>query len=438
MGSNVILDKLGITPNAMQEATFKAILHTDKDILVLSPTGTGKSFAYLIPLSQLININEDKVQAVIVLPSRELALQLCTVMKDLGTGLRALALYGGRATMDEHKLLNKEKPHLVFATPGRLNDHLDKGNINASCVDFMVIDEFDKCLAMGFHEEMYNLVNKLSNIKRRILLSATYAEEIPNFISMGRLLKIDFSDKSEVLSNRVSTFVVHSQEKDKLETLFALLCTFKDQSSIVFLNYRNSVERVYNFLHEKGFTTSLFHGGLDQAEREAALYRFSNGSANILISTDLAARGLDIPDVNNIIHYHLPESEDSFIHRVGRTARWDKGGTTCFILGPEEQLPDYVKGEYEIISLPEELPKPSEPKMATLYIGKGKKDKISKIDIVGFLCKKGGLQASDIGKIDIKDRYSYAAIKKRKISSVIINTKNQKIKGIRTIVEEIR
>lgn len=438
MGSNVILDKLGITPNAMQEATFKAILHTDKDILVLSPTGTGKSFAYLIPLSQLININEDKVQAVIVLPSRELALQLCTVMKDLGTGLRALALYGGRATMDEHKLLNKEKPHLVFATPGRLNDHLDKGNINASCVDFMVIDEFDKCLAMGFHEEMYNLVNKLSNIKRRILLSATYAEEIPNFISMGRLLKIDFSDKSEVLSNRVSTFVVHSQEKDKLETLFALLCTFKDQSSIVFLNYRNSVERVYNFLHEKGFTTSLFHGGLDQAEREAALYRFSNGSANILISTDLAARGLDIPDVNNIIHYHLPESEDSFIHRVGRTARWDKGGTTCFILGPEEQLPDYVKGEYEIISLPEELPKPSEPKMATLYIGKGKKDKISKIDIVGFLCKKGGLQASDIGKIDVKDRYSYAAIKKRKISSVIINTKNQKIKGIRTIVEEIR
>lgn len=271
MGSNVILDKLGITPNAMQEATFKAILHTDKDILVLSPTGTGKSFAYLIPLSQLININEDKVQAVIVLPSRELALQLCTVMKDLGTGLRALALYGGRATMDEHKLLNKEKPHLVFATPGRLNDHLDKGNINASWVDFMVIDEFDKCLAMGFHEEMYNLVNKLPNIKRRILLSATYAEEIPNFISMGRLLKIDFSDKSEVLSNRVSTFVVHSQEKDKLETLFALLCTFKDQSSIVFLNYRNSVERVYNFLHEKGFTTSLFHGGLDQAEREAAL-----------------------------------------------------------------------------------------------------------------------------------------------------------------------
>lgn len=438
MGSNVILDKLGITPNAMQEATFKAILHTDKDILVLSPTGTGKSFAYLIPLSQLININEDKVQAVIVLPSRELALQLCTVMKDLGTGLRALALYGGRATMDEHKLLNKEKPHLVFATPGRLNDHLDKGNINASCVDFMVIDEFDKCLAMGFHEEMYNLVNKLPNIKRRILLSATYSEEIPNFISMGKLLKIDFSDKSEVLSNRVSTFVVHSQEKDKLETLFALLCTFKDQSSIVFLNYRDSVERVYNFLHEKGFTTSLFHGGLDQAEREAALYRFSNGSANILISTDLAARGLDIPDVNNIIHYHLPESEDSFIHRVGRTARWDKGGTTCFILSPEEQLPDYVKGEYEIISLLEELPKPSEPKMATLYIGKGKKDKISKIDIVGFLCKKGGLQASDIGKIDVKDRYSYAAIKKRKISSVIINTKNQKIKGIRTIVEEIR
>lgn len=438
MENKMILEKLGITPNAMQEATFNAVLYTSKDILVLSPTGTGKSFAYLIPLSQLINVKEDKVQAVIVLPSRELALQSATVLKDLGTGIRTMPLYGGRATMDEHRLLREVKPQIVFTTPGRFNDHIDKENINVSGVEWIVIDEFDKCLEMGFQKEMSSLIAKLPNIKRRILLSATYSEEIPSFVSMGRLAKVDFSNKEEVVSDRIKTFIVKSIEKDKLETLSALLCTFMEQSSIVFLNYRDAVERTASFLREKGFTISLFHGGLNQVDREAALYRFSNGSANILISTDLAARGLDIPDVNNIIHYHLPEGEDSFVHRVGRTARWDKEGATYFILSPEEKLPNYIKEKNEIISLPNELPLPAEPKMATLYIGKGKKDKISKVDIVGYLCKIGGLQASEIGKIDIKERYSYVAIKKGEISSVIEKTKKQKIKGIRTIVEEIR
>lgn len=438
MENNKILDKLGITPNEMQKATFDAILHTDKDVVVLSPTGTGKSFAYLIPLCQRINAKSDNVQAVVVLPSRELALQSATVVKDLGSGLRAMALYGGRATMDEHRLLREVKPQIVFTTPGRFNDHLDKDNLDVREVVWMVIDEFDKCLEMGFQKEMSSLIFKLPNIKRRILLSATYSEEIPSFVSMGRLMKIDYSDKDEVVSDRIKTFIVNSPDKDKLETLSDLLCTFRDQSSIVFLNYRDSVERTASFLREKGFTLSLFHGGLDQTEREAALYKFSNGSANILVSTDLAARGLDIPDVNNIVHYHLPEGEDSFVHRVGRTARWDKEGATFFILGPEEKLPDYIKEEYEEVVLPDELPAPSEPKMATLYIGKGKKDKIAKTDIVGFLCKIGGLQSSEIGKIDVKDRYSYVAIKKRKISSVITNTKDKRIKGIRTILEEIR
>lgn len=192
------------------------------------------------------------------------------------------------------------------------------------------------------------------------------------------------------------------------------------------------------FLKEEGFIISWFHGGLEQREREAALYRFSNGSAPILVSTDLASRGLDIPDVDNIIHYHFPETEDSYVHRVGRTARWDKEGRTFFILGPEERLPEFVSNEHEEYKIPDSLQKPAQPRMATIYIGKGKKDKISKMDIVGFLCKKGGLKSSEIGKIDIKDRFTYVAVVRTKIKEIISLTKGEKIKGIRTVVEEVR
>jgi len=255
---------------------------------------------------------------------------------------------------------------------------------------------------------------------------------------MGRTVHLDFRTEEENIPDRIRLYTVTSTEKDKLECLKKLLLSLDDTSSIVFLNYRDSVERVALFLKENGFTLSWFHGGMEQRERESALYKFSNGSAPILVSTDLASRGLDIPDVDNIIHYHLPETEDSYVHRVGRTARWDKEGRTFFILGPDEHLPEYVSNDHEEYQIPESLPKPALPRMATIYIGKGKKDKISKMDIVGFLCKKGGLNSSDIGKIDVKDRFTYVAVLRAKIKKLISLTKGEKIKGIRTVVEEVR
>ena len=228
---------------------------------------------------------------------------------------------------------------------------------------------------------------------------------------------------------------MRSESKDKLETLFHLLCSLGNQSSIVFLNYRDSVERTAGFLKQKGFSVSHFHGGMEQKEREDALYRFSNGSANVFVSTDLASRGLDIPDVNNIIHYHLPQTEDSYIHRVGRTARWDAKGHTFFVLGPDEHIPEFVKDEILPYQITTETLIPVPAKMATIYIGKGKKDKLSKGDIVGFLCKKGNLESNEIGRIDIKDRYTYAAIIKEKVEQVLMLTRGEKIKGIKTIVE---
>lgn len=436
---NEILDKLGIEQlNAMQEEAIDAILRKEGDVVLLSPTGSGKTLAYLLPLTQMLNPGFDEVQAVVVVPGRELALQSANVLKDMGCGLRACALYGGRATMDEHRVLRQVRPHIVFATPGRLNDHLDKGNFSPSFIKYLIIDEFDKCLEMGFMEEMRRMLDALPNVRRRILLSATDADSIPRFVNMGRTQRLDYLMEEEQVSDRVTVYQVNSPIKDKLDTLRTLLLDLGEQASLVFLNYRDSVERVAEFLKEQGFTISFFHGGLEQRQREDALYKFSNGSANILVATDLASRGLDIPDIDNIIHYHLPESENGYIHRVGRTARWEAQGRAFFILNPEERIPDYVDGmieTYEPQPVSDAIPV---PRMVTLYIGKGKKDKLSKGDIVGFLCKKGGLTSAEIGKISVGERFTYVAIARQKLLSVLRSVQGEKIKGVKTVVEEVK
>ena len=291
---------------------------------------------------------------------------------------------------------------------------------------------------MGFQQEMQEVVDKLPMVRRRILLSATEADSIPKFINIGSNICIDYRNNEDETSNRVQLHTVYSTKRDKLETLSDLLKYLGDKSSIVFLNYRESVIRTATYLQEEGFSVSIFHGGLEQKEREAMLYRFSNGSTNILVSTNLGARGLDIPDVDNIIHYHFPENEDEYIHRVGRTARWDKCGNIYFLLGPDEQLPNYINQKVDVMELPDVLPTIKPARMSTLYIGKGKKDKISKGDIVGFLCKKAGVGRMDIGKIDIMPRFSYVAVSRTKISQILKMTKGEKIKGISTVVEEVK
>ena len=434
-----IIDKLGITLNDMQNDTAHAILHSNKDVVVLSPTGSGKTLAYLLPVVELLDATLDTVQAVVVLPGRELALQSATVLAGMGSGLRAMACYGGRPAMDEHRTMRQVRPQVVFGTPGRLNDHLDKGNIEASQVRFVVIDEFDKCLEMGFHDEMAALMGKLPADARRVLLSATDADSIPHFVNLGRSTRVDYLSDDEQIPDRISIFSVHSPEKDKLAILSSLLLEQGDHSSIVFLNHRDAVERTGDYLRRLGFATSIFHGGLDQKMREHALYKFSNGSANILVSTDLASRGLDIPDVDNIIHYHLPETEEAYIHRVGRTARWQAEGRSFFVLGPEEHLPDYLHtATADHSPQPAAGAVPARPRMATVYIGKGKKDKISKGDILGFLCKKGGLENGEIGRIDVKDRYAYAAVAYPRLQELLDRVQGEKIKGVKTVVEAVR
>ena len=435
------LNRQGIDElNPMQQAVGTAFRETEGDILVLSPTGSGKTLAYLLPLIEKMDADSNSVQAVVIVPGRELAMQSAQVLAELHCGIRAYACYGGRATMDEHRELRKVLPHIIFATPGRLNDHLDKENIQAADIRYLVIDEFDKCLQMGFYNEMSRLLRRLQNVRRRILLSATEAEGIPDFIRLEHARRLDFLNHEEQVSSRVHIYKVHSPSKDKLETLRSLLLGFGASSSIVFLNYRDAVERVASYLSEEGFTVSLFHGGLEQKQREDALYKFSNGSANVMVGTDLASRGLDIPNIEHIVHYHLPEGEDGYVHRVGRTARWDARGNAYFVLGPEEQVPEYVTdvvADYPLVEAAEDQ-LPPKPLMATVYIGKGKKDKLSKGDIVGFLCKKGGLKSDEIGRIDVNERFTYVAVRRERVGQMLRLVSGEKIKGLKTLVEMVK
>ena len=437
MTIEALTQKLHLTLNAMQTAVCDELLQHTDNLMVLSPTGSGKTLAYLLPLTQLLDAQSNQVQAVVVVPGRELALQSATVLKDMGCGLRGMACYGGRATMDEHRKLREVQPQIVFATPGRLNDHLQKGNINTHTIRYLFIDEFDKCLEMGFHDEMQQLIGLLPKAIRSVLLSATPAEELGSQTLVTHFFKVlNFLPEDEQVSQRVTIYRVQSEEKDKLPTLRQLLLSFQGASTIVFLNYRDAVERVATYLREQGFVVSHFHGGMEQRQREDALYRFSNGSASILVSTDLAARGLDIPNIANIVHYHLPETEDGYVHRVGRTARWDKHGKAFFILHGQEQIPAYVDADVADFVLPQVLSEPTQPRFQTLYIGKGRRDKLSKTDIVGFLCKKGGLKGDEIGRIDVRDRYTYVAVARTKAKQVVQRTQGEKIKGLRTVIEE--
>ena len=422
--------------NPMQEASIDA-WKEGKDQILLSPTGSGKTLAYLLPLIGSLKPEQKGVQAVVLVPSRELALQTDQVFKAMNTGFKSVSCYGGRPAMEEHRTIKGVQPAVIIATPGRMNDHLSKQNFDAATVRMLVIDEFDKSLELGFQEEMAAIIGQLPNLQRRFLLSATDAEEIPRFAGMEHTVRLDFlQDTSTGKESRLTLMKVISPSKDKIDTLYKLLCTLGSSSCIVFCNHRDAVDRVHKLLADKKLYSERFHGGMEQPDRERALYKFRNGSCHVLISTDLAARGLDIPEIEHIIHYHFPVNEEAFTHRNGRTARWDATGSSYLIVSTEENLPEYIPEELEVLALPENAPKPPKPLWVTLYIGKGKKDKLSRMDIAGFLYKKGNLSREDVGQIDVKDHYAFVAVRRGKVKQLLTLIRGEKIKGMKTVIEE--
>jgi superfamily II DNA/RNA helicase len=411
--------------NEMQLASMEAN-QKQQDVILLSSTGSGKTLAFLLPVLQRLDKTNNKTQALVVVPSRELALQIEQVFKNMGTGFKVTPCYGGhKREIEENNLV--QPPALIIGTPGRIGDHIRRGNIQTDGIETLVLDEFDKSLELGFQEEMAFIIKSLKNVKKRILTSATEPTEIPDFITLADPIRLHFlTDEKETA---LEIKVLQSDDKDKSDSLFRLICYLGNRSTIIFCNHREAVERTSALLADKGIVNVFYHGALEQQERESALAKFRNGTSNILVTTDLASRGLDIPNIRYIVHYHLPATEEVFTHRNGRTARMDASGTAILIIGPDEKTPDYVAADATEIELPETNELPEKPKWSTLFIAAGKKDKVNKIDIVGFLTNKGQLKKEDIGLIEVKDFFSFVAVRKLKMSQTLQNIKNEKIKN---------
>jgi len=427
-----ILDAFGIEQlNEMQLASIEAN-KKHKDIILLSDTGSGKTLAFLLPVLRLLKKEIKTTQALVIVPSRELALQIEQVFKKMSTGFKITCCYGGHLReTEENNLL--EKPAIIIGTPGRLGDHIRRGNIDTKGIKTLVLDEFDKSLEAGFTEEIEFIIQSLENIEKRILTSATEAVEIPGFIGLNEPQRLNYLSGEANAGLTIQKLT--SDDRDKADTLFRLICMLGNRPTIVFCNHRDAVERTSNILKEKGIVNVFYHGALEQQQRDSALCKFRNGTSNVLVTTDLASRGLDIAHIRYIIHYHLPLTEEIFTHRNGRTARMDASGTAILILSPDEKLPSYVDENVEEIILPEEAVLPDAPKWSTLFIAAGKKDKVNKIDIVGFLTNKAQLKKDYIGLIEVKDFHAFAAIRKSKMSNAVHLIRQEKIKGKKVKME---
>ena len=433
--TNLLLN-LGIESlNEMQLSAQETILN-DNNILLLSPTGSGKTLAFLLPIFELLDEYQAGVQCLILVPSRELGLQIEQVWKKMGTTYKVNVCYGGHSIDTEIKNLSNP-PAVLIGTPGRIADHIDRSTFKVDRIQTLVLDEFDKSLQLGFHEEMSFIISKLSKLNKRILVSATSGIEIPKYTRVVNPTVLDFIPTEEEKINLLMKMVV-SKEKDKIGSLFNLICSLKSQSALIFCNHRDAAERVSDTLNEKGIYATFYHGGMDQDERERALIQFRNGSMPYLVTTDLAARGLDIPEMKHVIHYHLPSKEDEFTHRNGRTARMMASGTAYIIAHESEKKHDYINYGMPVLNVDGAVTLPKPPEFQTIYISGGKKNKLNKIDIVGFFSQKGKLEKGDLGLIEVKDFISFAAVKYNKVKDLLSNIRDEKMKGKKFKIEVAR
>ena len=421
-----IYEKLQIQEmNQMQKSTFQAS-ENEQDIILLSPTGSGKTLAFLFPVLRNLQKDISGIQAIILVPARELALQIEQVFKNMGTDFKVTICYGGHDKKIEINNLT-QAPAVLIGTPGRIAYHLKNNNFEPKTIKTLVLDEFDKALELGFEEDMNFIISSLKNISQRFLTSATAMDNIPKFVGLDNEKTINFLKLGEAKPN-IQLKKVMTIPEEKLDTLFKLICKIGNKRTLIFCNHRDAVDRISELLREKGIDRETFHGGMEQDERERALLKFRNDSTRILITTDLASRGLDIPEVESIVHYQLPPKEDAFIHRNGRTARMHAKGFAYLIMTEEENFP-FIKGNTPEENITENYRIPAKTPFQTIYISAGKKDKVNKVDIVGYLIKKGELAKEDVGIIEVKDTTSYVAVARNKVKDVLKKLANEKLKG---------
>lgn len=428
-----IASRFGIeTLNPMQNEMIRS---TAQSIILSAPTGSGKTIAFIIRLLLNLRPADGQIQAVVIAPSRELVLQISEVTRQLAAGYKTTALYGGHSMDDEKKSLTP-MPDIIVATPGRLLDHIQRNHLEIRDLTTLVLDEYDKSLELGFEKEMRRIISHISNIGCLILTSATMLEDIPAFIPVKDPLRLDFTSSTANPHERMMIVEVESFSRDKLDTLVALLRSFpRGQRTIIFANHRESTERIYRRLIADHIPATLYHGALDQHQREMAIDLFTNGSAPVIVATNLAARGLDIADVANVVHYHLPVNEQTWIHRNGRTARIDREGTIWVIESEADSQPDYITPDRKYLPDPE-AETDLRPDVASIYLSAGKKEKISRGDVAGFVSASGVTGSDEIGKIIVHDHHSVVAVPREKAreTAKALNTIKLKGKKIRASV----
>ena len=431
-----ILEKLGIKQlNEMQLSSRKAI-DSNASIIIHSPTGSGKTLAFLLPILAALDPKIESIQVLILVPSRELALQIESVVRGMGSGYKANAIYGGR-TGQKDKIDLQHPPAILIGTPGRIADRIRRGNIDTSGIRTLVLDEFDKSLEIGFEEDMKEILFSLENLDKRILTSATRLAEIPRFVGLEEAVVLDFSNEN---ASKLKMEIITSSSKDKKESLLDLLDHLGPKPGILFCNFKDSIQELSDFLDARGIKHGCFYGGMEQKERERVLIKFRNGSYQLIIATDLAARGLDIPDLSFIIHYQLPPREEEFIHRNGRTARMNADGSAFVLLYEKEIGPDYLRALDLPSTLSVELSNNrniQKQKWTTLFISGGRKDKISKGDIAGWLFKQGSLEKEELGIIELKLDCAFVSIPTEKVDSLIEKVNNTRLKKKKVRVKSI-
>lgn len=432
-------ERLGIatfTPMQKEVAALTAV----RRLILLSPTGSGKTVAFVMPflkaMDSVTDIADTEVRGVVLVPTRELAMQVFEVVRTVAAPeLKTAVLYGGHSFATEQQSL-AGKPHIVVGTPGRVLDHIRRGSLNVFSVKALVLDEYDKSLELGFLHDMKAIVGRMKNVSTLVLTSATRLRELPDFLGDAPFKVLDYSGADHQATPKILFRKVESPSADKLDILDALLRDLGGKRVIVFVNHRDAAERVYNSLIGRGFPAGMYHGGLEQDKREKALTLFANGTTPVLVSTDLASRGLDIGHVGAVVHYHLPVNTEAMTHRNGRTGRMGAEGEAFAIVSEHDKVPDFFPALDNYWPAGKTLPAPSAT--ATLFFNVGKKDKISRGDIVGFLINKGGLSKEEVGRIDLGDHHAYVAVPGARARAAAVAVAPYKIKNTRVRVTQLK
>ncbi|OAD46190.1 DEAD/DEAH box helicase [Polaribacter atrinae] len=426
-----ILAKLQIEElNQMQKEAI-ATIHKNDNVILLSPTGTGKTLAFSLPLLEFLDPTLEEVQALILVPSRELAIQIEQVIRSMGSGFKVNAVYGGRP-MSKDKIELKHIPAILIGTPGRISDHFANDRFSKDHIKTLILDEFDKSLEVGFEYEMRNIINQLSSLDKRILTSATQGVEIPDFVGLRKPNTVNYL---KAVTSKLEIRTVVSPAKNKLNTLLHLLNHLGNKQGIVFCNLKDSINNVSTFLESKNIKHGCFSGGMEQKDRERSLIKFRNGTNQLLIATDLAARGIDVPEMSFIIHYELPQAIEEFTHRNGRTARVSAEGTAFVLKWKDERLPDFIKhADLQDISKQAER---SPVFWETLFVSGGRKDKISKGDIAGLFIKQGKLSKEQLGDIELKQDCAFVAVPSTLTAELIEKLNNSRLKKKKVRIYEV-